>query len=124
MGFKFVVEQQLLMIGKCQMTIDTSQHRIVAVGCGSVGTGDSILPYLDGTWCLAHIAIGAAEEVMGTDSLVGSAMMVEIVYGFTEQAIRGDGDIVAVQAVGLVEHGQHGGTTAAAVTSGDGEQSP
>jgi len=106
------------------MTIDAGQHGIVAVGGGSVGTGDAILPYFYGTWRLAHVAVGTAEEVMGTEALVGSAVAVEIGGGLKQQTVGGDGDIVAVQAVGLVEHCKHGGTTAAAVTGGDGEQSP
>jgi hypothetical protein len=78
----------------------------------------------DSTWRLAHVAVGTAEEVVGTESLVGGAVMVEIVDGLTKQAVGGDGDIVAVEAVGLFEYGQHGGPTSAAVTSSDGEQSP
>ena len=78
----------------------------------------------DGTWCLSYVAVGTAEEIVGTEALVGGAVMVEVVDGLTQQAVGGDGDVVAVQAVGLVESGQHGGPTPVAVTGGDGEQPP
>ena len=61
---------------------------------------------------------------MGTEALVGGAVMVEVVDGLFEQTVGGDGDIVAVQAVGLVKHSKHGGTSPGAVTGGDGEQPP
>ena len=47
-------------------------------------------------------------QVMGTESLVGSTVMVEVVDGLFEQTVGGDGNVVAVQAVGLVESGKHG----------------
>jgi hypothetical protein len=49
--------------------------------------------------CLAHVTIGATEEVVGTHALVGCAEAVVVVDSLQELAVGGYLDIVTVKAV-------------------------
>ena len=51
---------------------------VVAVGGGGVGTVGSIKIGIDGGGSLAHVGVGAAEDVVGAHALVGIAVAVEI----------------------------------------------
>jgi len=106
------------MIKSCHLRIHCTQNTVIAIRIYCINSGNSILKALDGTRCLAHVAVGAAEEVVGAEALVRGAVAVEVVGGLAEEAVGGNGDVVAVEAVGTVEDGRHGGTAAGAVAGG------
>lgn len=57
--------------------------------------------------CLVHVAIGVAEEVVGEKALVGSSMAVVVGYGFKQKGISGEGHIVQVLFLGILDNLLH-----------------
>ena len=89
------------------MSIHSTQSFEVAVGSGSVGTFYGIVIALDGTGCLTKVAVGAAEDIVGTHALVGCAVAVEVVCERKGEAISSEGHVVAVLLLRLFQHAQH-----------------
>ena len=96
-----------MIIDIAHLRVNATQSVEVAVGIGGVSAGGSIEESVDGAWCLSHVAIGAAEEVVGADLLVGCAVAVEEVGGGSEEGVGGQLGVGTVKAVGLVEEGEH-----------------
>ena len=70
----------------------------------------------------AHITIGTAEEIVGTHTFVGGAVTVEPLGGDFQCGVCSKGNIVAVEAVCLVEDCQHTTTLTAAAGCEQQEQ--
>jgi len=95
------------MIHVGHLGVYAAQGVEVTTGGSGVGTVDGRLVTLNGLRCLAHVAVGTAEEVVGAHALVGRAVAVVVLAGKQEQRVAGHGDVVAVHGVGLGDDGGH-----------------
>jgi len=83
------------------LRVDATKCSIVTISIQRIGTVGGFLIAVDGAGRLAEVAIDAAEEIVGTHALVGSAVAVVEATGFKEQRVGGHGHIVTVHRVGL-----------------------
>ncbi len=80
---------------------------VVAVNGGGVGTVGSIKIGIDGGGSLAHVGVGAAEDIVGAHALVGITVAVEIpdkVFGQRVVMHHAVGTVHALQLFKLPEH--------------------
>ena len=61
----------------CHLPIDSGKLCVIAVGCSGVSTFGSILVTLKGHRSLTVVVISTAKEVMGQETVVGCAVLVE-----------------------------------------------
>ena len=78
----------------------STQNGIVTIFTYGIGTFYGLLIALEGHRSLAHVAIGTAEEVVGTDLLVGRAVAVVVVSHFLEDGVGGQGVVALVAGIG------------------------
>ncbi len=60
------------------LSMNTTQHLIVAIGSGGVGTVGGFVVSLKGAGEFTEAVIGAPEDILGAHPFVGIAMFIEI----------------------------------------------
>ena len=71
----------------CHLSIDTAKRIIITIRRHSISTLHSILVTAESHRCLAHVAVGTPQKIVGCHPLVGCAMVVEIVNNYLMQTI-------------------------------------
>ncbi|MBQ8629609.1 MAG: hypothetical protein IJ421_09080 [Prevotella sp.] len=74
------------------LSIHPAQQFVIAVGRSGVCLVYCIVIALKGTGCVAHVAVGAAEEIMGTHAFLGCAVSVVVGCHLTHHAVGGEVD--------------------------------
>ena len=93
------------MIDCCHLSVDAGHHPEVAVGGGGVGAGYGVVVAVYGAGPLAHVAVGAAQEVVGLHALVGRAVAV-VPRGYLQHhGVGGKIDILLVHLAGAEQLG-------------------
>ena len=87
--FQFILGQVLLMENLCHLPIDAHEQTVVTVLGGSVGKVNGILITLQGLGRFAQVAVGASQQVVGAQLLVGGAVAVVVVGHFKQDRVRG-----------------------------------
>ena len=96
----------LLIENLCHLGIDAAELFIVAGGGGGVGMVDGMLVAFEGHGGVALLVVGAAQEVVGQQAVVGVAVTIEeLDVGL--YVLRGEGLVGAVAHVDAVETAAH-----------------
>ena len=98
--------QSLFIEYLCHLGIHSSQLGIVAIGTEGVSAVEGVLIALEGHGGFAVVEVGAAQEVVGQQAVVGRAVVVE--EGDVGLHVgSGEGLVVAVALVDAVQAGTH-----------------
>ena len=98
--FNLIVWKICILKKYCHLSIHPAQQFIIAVCRGGVSLVYCIMIALKGTGCVAHVAVGAAEEIVRQYLLVGGAVVVVVVCHAEHHAVGGEVDIRLVLCIG------------------------
>ena len=77
----------MIVVNSRTLTINPAQYLIIAIGGGGVGTVGGFVVGFEGAGEFTEAVIGAAKDVLGTHSLVGIAMTVEVRHQGLRQGV-------------------------------------
>ena len=87
--------------------MNAAQLGIVAVCSSGVGTTGGTKVSLESRWRLAEVSVCAAEDIVGTHTLVGCAVMVEVFGEALSQRVVGHHGVGKVLPLQLLQMGEH-----------------
>ena len=116
-------EKALLVKDQCHLPIHPCQLSVVTVLGGGIGTVEGVMVALQSHGGLAVLVVGAAQQVVGQQLVVGRAVVVEETdVGF--YVLGGKGLVVAVAYIDAVEAGPHQSPLASRGASHQHQQQP
>ena len=116
-------EKALLVKDQCHLPIHSCQLGVVTVLGGGIGTVEGIVVALQGHGDFAVLVVGAAQQVVGQQLIVGAAVAVEET-DIGVYVLDGEGLVVAVPCIDAVKAGPHPSPLASRGASHQHQQQP